>query len=89
MDWISDTANVVSAVGTVGVFAVAMYLLRKEQHREALRVGIRPRCQARDRADREAALDPQSGALTQDAVSHVDHARPDRVTARCTGWSGW
>jgi hypothetical protein len=34
-DWLSASANVFSAVGTVGAFVVGFVLLRKEQRREA------------------------------------------------------
>jgi hypothetical protein len=43
---LSDAANVFSAIGTVGAFGVAMYLLRKEQHREAIRSEDERRAQA-------------------------------------------
>jgi hypothetical protein len=46
MGWISDAADVFSAVGTVGAFGVALYLLRKEQQREGIRVEAERRAQA-------------------------------------------
>jgi hypothetical protein len=46
MAWISDAANIFSAIGTVGAFGVAMYLLRKEQQREAVRAEEDRRAQA-------------------------------------------
>jgi hypothetical protein len=35
-EWLDTGANVFSSIGTVGAFAVAMYLLREEHQREAL-----------------------------------------------------
>src|SRR5690242_5001016 len=43
---VSDAADVFSAIGTVGAFGVAMYLLRKEQQREAARSEDERRAQA-------------------------------------------
>lgn len=34
--WLDVAANLFSAIGTVGAFGVAMYLLRKEHKREEL-----------------------------------------------------
>jgi hypothetical protein len=43
---VSEAAEVFSAIGTVGAFGVAMYLLRKEQQREAIRSEDERRAQA-------------------------------------------
>ena len=43
---VSDAADIFSAIGTVGAFGVAMYLLRKEQQREAARNEDERRSQA-------------------------------------------
>jgi hypothetical protein len=43
---VSDAADIFSAIGTVGAFGVAMYLLRKEQQREAARSEDERRAQA-------------------------------------------
>src|SRR3954447_10749348 len=43
---VSDAANIFSAIGTVGAFGVALYLLRKEQQREAIRSEDERRAQA-------------------------------------------
>ena len=43
---VSDAADIFSAIGTVGAFGVVMYLLRKEQQREAARSEDERRAQA-------------------------------------------
>ncbi len=43
---IGEAADVFSAIGTVGAFGVALYLLRKEQQREAIRDDDDRRAQA-------------------------------------------
>jgi hypothetical protein len=72
VDWISDAANVFSALGTVGAFAVAMYLLRNEQHREARRTEDERRSQAaKVSAWLETRPTPQGG---RDLLFHVHNA---------------
>lgn len=69
---IGDGADVFSAIGTVGAFGVAMYLLRKEQQREATRSELERRAQAaRVSAWLEARSTAQGGRELQ---FHVHNA---------------
>jgi hypothetical protein len=69
---ISEAANIFSAIGTVGAFAVAMYLLRKEQQREALRSEDERRAQAaRVSAWLETRPTPNGG---RELLFHVHNA---------------
>lgn len=72
MSWVSDAAETFSALGTVGAFGVALYLLRKEQQREALRTEDEKRSQAtKVSAWLEATATPQGG---RELLFHVHNA---------------
>ena len=69
---LGDWANVFSAVGTVGAFAVGMVLLRQEQQREVLAAEERRRSQAvKVSAWIEASRTPQGG---RELYFHVHNA---------------
>ena len=72
MSWVSDAADTFSALGTVGAFGVALYLLRKEQQREALRTEDEKRSQAaKVSAWLEARATPLGG---RELLFHVHNA---------------
>jgi hypothetical protein len=71
-DWISASANIFSAVGTVGAFAIGFVLLRREQRREADRTEDERRAQAaRISAWVEAYRKPDG---TREIAFHVHNA---------------
>ena len=72
MSWVSEAAETFSALGTVGAFGVALYLLRKEQQREALRTEDEKRSQAtKVSAWLETRATPQGG---RELLFHVHNA---------------
>ena len=72
MSWVGDAAEVFSALGTVGAFGVALYLLRQEQQREILRSEDERRSQAtKVSAWLDARPTPQGG---RELLFHVHNA---------------